>query len=139
MKKTIADLTIDLLLTDARVRLAFERQRKGQAQAAADHYTIHFLPLAAAAGGEMPPETSCFSEDHNFVARYNGVENLYCEVQAKGYAAINMVQGRDIAICYDKRYFFRAHFNEKGVARFELPEKTPDDRYWQTLSFSLGT
>lgn len=48
MRHLISDFTIDFLLTDARVRLAFERQRKGIRQPVASAGTILFLPLAAA-------------------------------------------------------------------------------------------
>lgn len=138
MRHLISDFTIDFLLIDAGVRLAFERQRKGIRQPVASAGTILFLPLAAA-GAAMPDETRFFSEDHNFSVRYSGHDPLCCELQALGHAAIGVVQNRELEVCYDGQFFFLAHFNDKGFARFVLPEQTADGRRWQSLRFVIRT
>ena len=136
MTKNDPNFTIDFLLTDAKVRLAFERLRHGKSTAISTEEPITFLPLAAA-GSTPHKEVQYYSQDHNFQVTYQRDNAVYCDLQAQGYAAIELVAHKSVQVCFDGRYFFLANFNDQGFSRLTLPLSSPDQRPWWTLPFTI--
>lgn len=129
------DFTIDFLITDAKVRLNFERLRSGKPEQGKKEI-ISFLPLAAA-GTKAQEKIEINSQDHNFKATYLVGENLYCDIQAQGYAAIEVVKNKQLQLCFKQQFFFLANFNKHGFARVKLPSQTPDSHNWWQLPFNI--
>ncbi len=129
--------TADFLITDAKVRLAFERARKNQVAPTIQESRIDFLPLAAA-GKAVDKKVCYFSQDHNFVVTFSrSSSSCVCDIQAQGYAIIQSVQNRSVQICFDKQFYYLACFDEKGFSRSVLPLQSPSKKDWSTLALTL--
>ncbi len=137
MNKKTSCFTADFLITDAKVRLAFERARKNQVMPTNQESSIDFLPLAAA-GKVLDKKVCYFSQDHNFMVIFSQNEgNCICDIQAQGYAIIHSIQNKSVQICFDKQFYYLATFNEKGFSRLVLPLQSPNKKNWSTLAFTL--
>lgn len=137
MNKKISNFTIDFLIADAKVRLAFERSRNKQNMPPIADNIITFLPLAAA-GRTIEKKMSYFSQDHNFLVSFQQqVNHCVFELQAQGFSGIQLVQSRSAQVCFEKQFYYLAQFDHKGLAKLLLPLQSPNNQSWQVLGFTL--
>lgn len=128
-------LFVNWLITNAKTRLflAKSREQRGGEQPV----DVSFLPLAAKGNKETPVVTT-FSKDYNFEMRFiQKTEVVSCQLQAKGYAAVSAVAGRQVKLNFVETIELLITFDDKGYAEINLPPYSDAGQNWHTLTATL--